>query len=210
MNTEPTNSDAIEIVYFAESFVDLTYNYRNDTLFLSDKSYAVKIDTSHCNMHEEFFGELYVSIELPYSGKTISKSEFERQIIRFSYINIGKPKRHIKQFHRDTLLIQVNDIFASDKDIREYIEREQSTLPLSDRDSLILAFSIHKQAPAHLVDSIEQIINWYYPNLRIIYACLPGEKQYETESVFASLKNDFTKLVDQSDAVVLFDVNETG
>ncbi|QHT69916.1 hypothetical protein GXP67_26360 [Rhodocytophaga rosea] len=212
MNSEVANSDTIRVAYNSHSYSDFTYKYQNDTLFLSDKSYAIKIDTNQCNLPEEFFGDLHVAIELPSSGETKELTEEENRRSLFLHMYIGKPKPYVKKIPKDTFLIEVvrGDFFIDYTGIQEFVEVEKAMLPSAERDSITVAFSVHKQAPAHMVDSIEQIINWDYPPLKIIYACLPGEKQYVKESVFTSLKNEFAKPADQCTAIVVFDVTEAG
>lgn len=53
----PSDVDTIDIVLYAESNELLTYKYISDTLFLSDNSYSIKVDTTKCNLQEEFLGD---------------------------------------------------------------------------------------------------------------------------------------------------------
>lgn len=201
------------LVLMADGYLsEMTYNYLNDTLFLSDRSYAIKTDTNQCDLPEEFFGELHITVELANSEEAFILSGEEIRKTLFSDLYIGKPKPYIKQFPKDTFLIEVErgDFFIDYTGIQEFVEEGKAMLPRAERDNITIVLSPHKQAPAQMVDSIERIVNKYYPNLKIMYACLPGEKQYVKKSVFTSLKNEFAKPADQSATVIIVDMNEEG
>lgn len=205
-NLNPADKDTIIIAHWSEYIQYLPYDYLGDTLFLSDNSYAIKVDTATCKLQEEFFGRLYIDIKLPSSDDIVFKEKVISERSLLSYIDIGKPKKHLKQYSSDTFLIQVNDTFIGYDQIVDYVEREQSKLPSEERDSITLAFSVDKRTPATMVDSIEQVINSSFPSIKIYYACLPGEKSYIKGHVFISLKNEFAKVPNTADAVLDFSV----
>lgn len=90
------------------------------------------------------------------------------------------------------------------------MEREQSKLSSAERDSIIFAFSVDKHTPAIIMESIELIINTHFTAIKIYYACLPGEKQNLKESIFTSLKDEFTNPMDKPAAFIAFSIHPGG
>lgn len=209
-NLNSANQDTLIIAHYSEYIQSLPYEYIGDTLFLSDNSYAVKVDTTTCNLQEDFFGRLYIDIKLPSSDNVVFREKVIPERTLVSYIDIGNPKKHLKQYSPDTFLIQVNDTFIGYDRIVEYMEGEQAKLPTEERDSIILAFSVDKHTPAVVVDSIEQLINSAHPTFNMYYACLPGVERYVKESVFASLKNKFAKPLATADSIIDFSIYPGG
>lgn len=204
------------------------YKYANDTLsILYDEveligdttyithpgkiiAYAVRVDTTTCDLSEEYYGHLDIEISLPTSQKVNSLNDSIANKGLVSYMDIGTPKSFIQGFPKDTFLVQVNDTFITYHSVIEYIEQERSKLPEVDRDSLKLLMGINKNVPAIVVDSIEQLINSSYPTVDIYYACLQERKIDTKKTIFSAFKNEFRNPVGQPIAYLIFSINANG
>jgi hypothetical protein len=201
------------------------YELSSDTLFLKEIdfipvndstyfeyageifAYAIRVDTSTCDITKEYYGHLQININLPISEKVTEQDNLFSVLSLVSYMDIGNPKNFVKEYSRDTFLVQVNDVFINYNQASQFIEEERAKLPKVQRDSLMILMGIDKRTPAMVVDSIEQTIHASYPAVDIYYACLPDGKVKLYKPIFTSLKNEFAKPVEKPAAFLTFSVS---
>ncbi len=96
--------------------------------------------------------ELKVQVRLP-EATEIQKLE-KKSLVSFIYV--GAPTRNLIKKMGDRPRIQLNDDFASEKDILDFVAAERDKLSEADRNAMTISLKVHRDVQMGQVADIKQ------------------------------------------------------